>query len=413
MPGFRCLFHGMTAQINYWNQGTHKGPMLGYPGSPSVEGVLGDAPPSFKVGIGNNAEDALVSLVSSEYSGAAEAPNLWKALEAVLYRNVDSLAGSWNAAPRDHTVHQSWFSSREAGKSWEIRPRPRTASASEPPAAEPNTPPKPTPEQFASLAELNRLQTEADTLGRELAALQQDLYARWWMLCEKSRRDPSANPDSEEDACRALAGRVSDLRTRLEEKLKGLRGRPEKLSASLLPNALELRSDAAPRFWMPADPVIVLKNCGLPAKHAFPAPLPCRLPERIVTLAEVTVDKQVQPFSDTANVQAIAALASKHFAARGGILKQMLEEASVVEQAVADLADRTLPAEKNFFAASRVADDWVRRLQHDLTCSGERERSPSGSYSFRQAGSARMCRRTGSRKCGDSSPGRRCSLTGR
>jgi hypothetical protein len=195
----------MTAQINYWNQDTHKGPMLGYP---DLRRRVPATPPS-QSGIGNNAEDALVSLVSSEYSGAAEAPNLWKALEAVLYRNVDSLAGSWNAAPRDHTVHQSWFSSREAGKSWEIRPRPQTASASEPPATEPNTPPKPTPEQFASLAELNRLQTEADTLGRELAALQQDLYARWWMLCEKSRRDPSANSDSERSAPRR-AGRVSD-----------------------------------------------------------------------------------------------------------------------------------------------------------------------------------------------------------
>ena len=385
LPGFQCLFHGMTAQINYWNQETYKGPMLGYPGAPSVEGVLGDAPPSFKVGVANNAEDALVSLVSSEYSGPADAPNLWKALEAVLYRNLDSLAGSWNATPRDHAVHQTWFSSREAGKAWEIRPRPQNAPAAEPTPPEPNTvPAKPTPEQFAALAELNHLQAEADMLGRELAALQQDLYGRWWMLCEKSRRDAIANLDNEEDACRALAGRVSDLRGQLAEKLNGLERRPEELAATLA-GALELRSDAAPRFWIPADPVIVLKNCGLSAKHAFPAPLPCRRPERIVTMAEVTVDRRTTQFRGTDNVQSIAALASKHFAARGGILKQMLEEASIVEQAIGDAADRSLPGEKRFFAAG-AWKDWVRRLQHDLTWSGDANDLPVDQIRFGKPG---------------------------
>jgi hypothetical protein len=101
----RCLFHGMVAHINYWNSDTYQGTMLGYPGSPSVEGAFRSAPPSITVGVGNNAEDALVSLVSSEYSGAANAPNLWKALEAVIYRQLESLVGGWNTSPRDTAVH--------------------------------------------------------------------------------------------------------------------------------------------------------------------------------------------------------------------------------------------------------------------------------------------------------------------
>ena len=132
----RSVFHGMVANINYWSGETHKGTMLGYPGSPLVGGAMGKSKPSFKVGVGNNAEDALVSLVSSEYSGeqqpaslAKEQPNLWKALEAVIYREAETLVKSWNVASRDMTVHQHWFATHEAGKIWYIRPKARRQSS--------------------------------------------------------------------------------------------------------------------------------------------------------------------------------------------------------------------------------------------------------------------------------------------
>src|ERR1051325_8336807 len=125
----RSVFHGMVAHINYWSGKTYKGTILGYPGAPAAGSALRQTPPSIKVGLGNNAEDALVSLVSSEYSGEHEEnslekehPNLWKALEAVFYRQAETLVRSWNVAPRDMTVHQNWFATREAGKIWYLRP---------------------------------------------------------------------------------------------------------------------------------------------------------------------------------------------------------------------------------------------------------------------------------------------------
>ena len=248
----RCIFHGMVAHINYWNSGTYQGTMLGYPGSPSVEGVLGNAPPTFKVGVGNNAEDAFVSLVSSEYSGKNDAPNLWKALEAVIYRQPESFAGSWNTAPRDHTVHQSWFSTFEAGRVWDIRPRPDDNGAfpANPTTTAAQTTASPTPENLAALKQINDLQFAADAAGRELAALQQDLYARWWKLCELSRRDPNANLDDVEKDCRALIPRVSAARSRRDGLVSRLQPLPEAL-AKALSKELELRSDSAPRFWSP------------------------------------------------------------------------------------------------------------------------------------------------------------------
>lgn len=377
----RSIFHGMVAHINYWNSDTYKGQMLGYPGSPSVEGVPRTAPPSFKVGIGNNAEDALVSLVSSEYSGKKEAPNLWKALEAVIYHQPETLVGSWNTAPRDHTVHQGWFSQLEAGKVWSIHTAPKNEGTfpSDPNRVAAETSLKPTPEQLAALKHLNELQSAADALGREMAALQQDLYARWWRLCDKSH-DRHARLNMDETACRALIGRISTLRGQFDELLNRLGPLPEALKAKL-PKELELRFDAAPRFWTPADPVIVVKNCGLPTKHQSSHTLLCRLPEQIVTAAEVVVEKSAQRFNTVAGVTEITAAVQKHFASQSETLTSLLKEGSLVEQAISDLATRTLPTEKEFSDADEW-ETWTERLVKDLTWDGKSDPLPLDQIRF-------------------------------
>jgi len=373
----RCLFHGMVAHVNYWNEETHKGTMLGYPGSPSVEGTLGDAPPSFKVGVGNSAEDALVSLVSSEYSGDRDAPNLWKALEAVIYRQPESLlgeaaperehVGSWNASPRDHTVHQNWFTAQEAGKVFSIRPRPGREGTfpADPAATTAETSVKPTPEQLAALKQLNETQAAADAATRELSALQQDLYARWWRMCEKKRRDRFASVKEDENDCKALAGRIGNLRAERDRLLGQLQTR--KAFAETLPAELELHADSAPRFWTPADPFVVVKNCGVPTKHHLPDPLPCRLPEQVVSFAEVTVGDETKRFdAPDDGVNQLAASVQNLSAGRGEILKSLLAEASLVEQAVGDLVTRSLANEEPLTTAGKWRT-WTERLVKDLT----------------------------------------------
>src|SRR6185369_8301278 len=224
LKSYRSFFHGMVAHINYWSSNTYKGSMLGYPGSPAVAGTLGGSPPAFKVGVGSNAEDALVSLVSSEYSGAKTAPNLWKALEAVIYRQPESLVGSWNTAPRDHVVHQHWFSTVEAGKVWSIRPRAGNQNAfpADPAETAKQTEAKPTAAQLSALKQLNQQQADADALSREIAALQQDLYAWWWKLTDKSY-DPEMPLGDETDDCRKLVERLRTLRNERDGLLNKLR----------------------------------------------------------------------------------------------------------------------------------------------------------------------------------------------
>src|SRR6201988_1955718 len=376
----RSVFHGMVAHINYWSGETHKGTMLGYPGSPLVGGAMGKARPSFKVGVGNNAEDALVSLVSSEYSGeqqpsslAKEQPNLWKALEAVIYREAETLVKSWNVASRDTAVHQNWFVTSEAGKIWYLRPKsddnatfPADAKKT---AAE--TAIQPTPDQLAKLKELNQAQADADTASRELSALQQELYARWWKLVNKSRQFRVRQLDPEEKERRTLLNDVIALRNKLNGLLDRLRPLPDELRSKLPKDELELKYDPAPRFWLPADPVIVVKNCGSPGKHQFPRQLPCRLPEEIITGVKVAV-KNGPPtaFNSATGVAEIAAAAQRHLPACPPVLNGLLNKVSIVEQAIRHLAEKTLPAAKAFVDEAEWSG-WTDRLVHDVTWDGK------------------------------------------
>lgn len=391
----RSVFHGICAHINYWSPGAYQGPMLGYPGSPRVEGSIGKATPAFQVGIGNSAEDALVSLVSSSYSGEQEAgmekvaPNLWKAMEAVIYRQPETLIRSWNASPRDNIVHQHWFSTRDAGKLWSIRPKENNDGVfpAEADKTAAQTKAKPTPEQLAELKRLNGLQAEADAVSHELTALQQELYGRWWTLCSKSRK-LRAPVTAEARDVSEVAGRVEPLRTRRDQLLGQLGTLLDQLSKKL-PSELELKHDAAQRFWSPADPVLVVKNCGRVTKHQSPRQLPCRLPEQIITTAEVLLNQNTNQDTKTFNqpfgVAEIAAAAKQHLPACPTIVGALLDEGSIVEQAINDLVARSLPERKQF----DTADDWqswVDRLTNDLTWDGKRETFPTDRVSFGKPG---------------------------
>ena len=366
----RSVFHGIVAHINYWNS-TYKGKILGYPGAPRVGDVFAKPEPPFKVGVGNNAEDALVSLVSGSYVGedkgsilTDDQPNLWKALEAVIYRQTESLVRNWRAASRDLTVHQNWFGTRDAGKLWFIHPK----ADSEPVfSKDPSkaTPVEPTREQLARLDELNQAQSQADAVSRELAALQQDLYARWWRLAEKSHTARRVEPQFAAE-CRSVANRVRPLQTQLVQLQRSVGTLAGELKSKLPVDQLELKYDAAPRFWTPADPVVVVRNCGQPTKYRFPRQLQCRLRGQIVTTAQVKVEQERETFSTPVGVAEIATAARTHLPGCPEIVGGLLNEASIVEQALHYLAQKTLPDTNDF----RDADQWYRwteRLDNDLT----------------------------------------------
>ena len=92
-------------------------------------GAWANRRPRFKVGVGNSAEDALVSLVSSEYSGEQQ-PGVSRKSSRTLESSRSCYVSPIRNARQElerraarQTVHQNWFATHEAGKIWYIRPK--------------------------------------------------------------------------------------------------------------------------------------------------------------------------------------------------------------------------------------------------------------------------------------------------
>ncbi|MCP4629913.1 MAG: hypothetical protein GY850_41365, partial [bacterium] len=349
----RCLFHGMIAHINYRNPDLYKGPLLGYPGAPSAHAGLRRAAPTLKVGVGNSLEDALVALVAGGQTENQKGEALWKALEAVVYRQADSLVNGWDEESRAQAVHQNGFTAQQAGKIWSIVPQERdgdtllVATRRDTPAD--TDTPQPTADQLAGLQRLSDAQAATDGLARELASLQEDLYARWWPLCRKNLFGDDIS--QEQQNCAILARRIRAVQREIAdpERQRTLTALAAELGDELQQAGLKLNCDAAPRFWRPEDPVIVVHNFGTPTKHQFPRPLSCRLGHQTATAAAVNGQKPQPGAPDIADITGRIKAhwgdsAGSDLAAPAGAMTALITEACIVEQAVADLIDRTLPA---------------------------------------------------------------------
>ncbi|MFF3763937.1 hypothetical protein ACFYYR_07585 [Streptomyces sp. NPDC001922] len=149
-----------------------------------------------------------------------------------------------------------------------------------------------------TVAELNRKQTEHDAAEAELDAARERLYHLWWLsrLDRQSdefreRVDAELAPDNPDGA----AGQVVELARRLSEHRRTLPwGRTE---ADLAANiealhpaygaraARRLIRVPAQDYEYSADPVLTLDGANLHAPLTRGTPLPCRVPERLVTRA--------------------------------------------------------------------------------------------------------------------------------
>lgn len=359
--GWRCLFHGMLANVNYFDATTYRGPLLGYPGAPLAHGGRRADPPTLKVGIGNNAADALIALVADRADAAdnkyKDGEALWKALEAVIYRQTRSLTSNWREGPRESVVRQSWFNPQDAGLRWDIVPREQEPAALGAGLPELSTA-KPESRRLRKLHQdlelLNVAQAKVNQLAQDLAALLQEYYARWWLLARKtSGKNSQGGPDKPSlesmlDAFKRQAGRYRRL---LERQQPLVKKSYDMLLAELRDSGLSVRQTRDPRFWQPTDPVIVVQNAGLQDKHAFPTPLVCRIwsPDRSGTVTSVGVHvdgynpRQTFPMQSSGNLQDIKSAACASFRP-GAALSDLIDEADALHQALHDLATRVYKA---------------------------------------------------------------------
>jgi hypothetical protein len=337
-----CIFHGMVAQLNYFDGARYHGRTLGAPDAPTRAGTSRSVRPAFQVGIGNNTTDALVALVADR-SDDSSLP-MWQALEAVVYHQSASLLQGWRENPRQRAVHQAWFHPQHGGLRWTIVASDQSAAGLA--GAEGRTPvqsadertPAPSAQALAVLATLNDQQSQLNHCAQGLAALEQDLYAAWWRLAQTYLQQGGLDETNDGAGVDQLINRGADW----QRQLPVLLAAADKTSAQLrhiLGDQLELHQEAAPRFWAPADPAIVIHNAGQLDKHAFPSPLRCRTAVRTRSVT-ASVDDAARSFSGAHDSVIDLSQVIEPLPVSAPLIA-LIHEAAQLEQATFDLASRS------------------------------------------------------------------------
>jgi hypothetical protein len=301
----RTLVHGMIYGVD-WNP---KAELKRPPDCPDSRTVYQQV----RVSVGNTAIEALSALISSQAENAEVEHIQTELLDAFQYDLLSTLDESGGRTLLDQNIRQAWFGSELGGTLWRIVARERDDSQAGQPL------PVVTPEHEKWLADLNYQQRELDAQRRLLASQQWELYALWW----KSKRISFAPQPKSKDRQAALSNakkqlpfhlrssnpngllsRVSALQKKVAgmEAVLPLAGGPQSAEsiaryalAHHLPDELELKPTAMPRFWYPTDPVIVISGLGRSEKYNLEGTLFCRrLSQAIGEITVIYKQKQVR-----------------------------------------------------------------------------------------------------------------------
>lgn len=238
-----------------------------------------------QIAVGNSIVDALASMM--EYllhldNSNIDLATLFQALEYGLLTNYDQPGGSSELNER---IHQEWFSSVEGGSFWEI-----IAAKTDPPGSPSfkNTaqPVTLTDEQSLGLSALNVAQKALDDAQRLRHSRQLDLYTRLWRSTRLKSLgvDPplvqrTAGMTAEEfydlrnattrtqHAIDDVTQKTSDLHQMLQQMKGSAATASQAAIPGLLGTALQLKENKMPRFWRPADPVMVIYGARRSSKH--------------------------------------------------------------------------------------------------------------------------------------------------
>lgn len=238
--------------------------------------------PKPQVAFGNTGVDAVVAFAKAAVeaqpiSGLTpqEAADL---LEAFQYNLLPMLGEHGAEDMLEQKIRGRWFESGQGGARWVI------VDAETAPGA---PPPKPLvagelARQAGLLKSLNDDQAALDETLRRLTGVQRSLFELWWKKGMAKRfSSPPWGVEKPEQLDEAVAGLARDAQG-LMAKRDELAGRISKASGEMkLPQTRVLKRVAAPRFWSPADPVVVVSNTAHAMKFYPDEQLACRWPSEV------------------------------------------------------------------------------------------------------------------------------------
>ena len=259
----RTLCHGMVFEVSWF--GTNGDSVSGVP--PSDPSATSYVCP--RIAIANSGIDALAALIGdaarAREMSADEVSQLINILEAFQYELLPVLEQPDGQAQLDLAIQEGWFSSSPGGTVWSVvSPRDRehpTGDAAPPPL---------TPTQAAQLSALNNGQSALDAAARALAGKQGDLFTLWW----KGHALDKMLPRPEQTWKTLVDNATSDVKKQTVGDLttwQALRASRDQallaLSSTLADKCMTLVASAAPPFWQPNDPVLMVTGARRSYEH--------------------------------------------------------------------------------------------------------------------------------------------------
>ena len=279
-----------------------------------------------RIAVGHTSIDAVVAFARAAFStpgvtppdgiGADQAAAL---LEAFQYNLLPLLSQPGGEDMLEQKIRSLWFGSAAAGTTWAIVDKPGQPSAS------PGD--KLSATELAReaewLSELNTAQRLFDSAMRDLMATQRTLFEIWWkqqnvnaILSEggdypqgvdDDRFSKALNPALPTSLVVQAASHLGKLAalakeipttgpgTTLAEAIDKF-GRDKQLPPTRI-----LKPISRPRFWAPADPVMVLSGAAHLMKIESETVLPCRWPSEVITSLDVATGAGGPAFSIAAS----------------------------------------------------------------------------------------------------------------
>ena len=213
-----------------------------------------EAPATPELAIGNTPAEALAALAARAVGDGPANRSLQRLFTAF---QIGALRRLTDLADVEEQVHAAGFASVDAGVTWELHATGGDGVT--------------TVGAMASrhLSRLNLRQRAYDVLRAEQTTLRRRIFADW---CRRSElRAARWRPEFDLDGLDALIERqIAVLATR-EQELKRIEASIDRRLRAVefhLPDGVDVVANAAPRYYRPNDPVLVLAGDGIPA----PAP---------------------------------------------------------------------------------------------------------------------------------------------
>ncbi|HYC88122.1 MAG TPA: hypothetical protein VEO54_02830 [Thermoanaerobaculia bacterium] len=211
------------------------------------------------IAIGNTPAEAFSALAATKVTEPLQ--NVETILDALQLGVLPWLDQPGGSARLEEALFNDAFAAYPGGVVWQLEPAGGSDAAAQRALLALDT------TAAEALEELNRLQRTYDDEAARMVSLQSQIFADWnKYMVVKYTPQPGYPPV---DSVRGFLDREMSALAAMQSTLAALQGQLDAAQQSvraLLPAELVLASAAAPRYYQPDDPVVVLSGDGVPAQ---------------------------------------------------------------------------------------------------------------------------------------------------